>query len=186
MFFAANCKSCAWTWGVRGKKNEEAERRDNKLVIANHSNCTRTASSEVKLVTTARMEETWRVRVCQGNHNTKSQIWFPENSQSSQYISTGLIFFRKFVIFEASDRPGLDSNGFQKNIVTLQLCSINKFQVHIVRGQHAVERWTGREIDICVKSFSLVIGQIVYPCLICTSLCACIYLRGEKLRHLST
>lgn len=58
MFFAANCKSCAWTWGVREKKkNEEAERRDDNLVIANHSNCTRTASSKVKLVTTTRMEE---------------------------------------------------------------------------------------------------------------------------------
>ncbi len=56
MFFAANCKSCAWTWGGREGKNGEAERRNDRLVIANLINCTRTTSGKVQRVTATHMQ----------------------------------------------------------------------------------------------------------------------------------
>ena len=37
--------------GVWNRKNGDAEKRDDKLVIANHDDCARTASGKVKLVT---------------------------------------------------------------------------------------------------------------------------------------
>lgn len=49
MFFAANCKSCAWTW--RKGKNWEVETEDDRLVMASQNKRTRAASGNVELVT---------------------------------------------------------------------------------------------------------------------------------------
>lgn len=58
------------------------------------------------------------MRVCQGNHNAKSQVWFTENNQSSQYISTGLFFlenlyFSRHIIGQGSKVMVLRSIKYQ-------------------------------------------------------------------------
>lgn len=61
MFFAANCKSCAWTW--REGKNWEVQTEDDKLVTANQNYWTRAASGKVGRVINVsvkrKIEEKW-------------------------------------------------------------------------------------------------------------------------------